>query len=103
MTTSSIIELSLLSQTGSENLLSELQKLGVHDCIEASCDFLDIDEDQAADILARFEAGEMNLPILVYSYEARFVEEIIAQIRARIPDIEVKTRTIRDDLWQEAW
>jgi ribosomal protein L11 methyltransferase len=103
--TASIIELSLLSTpAGSDSLLQDLHQWGIHDCIEASCDFLDSDEADAAEILARFESGEMNLPVLVYSYDERFIDELMEKLRHRHGDsLQIQTRRIRDELWQNAW
>lgn len=104
MTASSIYELKLSCESGSEALLAFLHELGIYDCVEASCDFLDSAETEADEIFARFEAGLLNLPVLFYSYEEPLILELKAKIRDRFGTaVAVEIRSIRDDLWQEAW
>lgn len=101
---SSIYELSLFRESGSEAIVAFLHELGIFDCVEASCDFLDSDEAEAEAILARFEAGLLNLPVIVYSYEEPFIQELQSKVHEGLgKDVQMKVRTIRNELWQEAW
>lgn len=100
---SSIFELSLFRESGTETIVAFLHELGIFDCVEASCDFLDSDEAEGEAILARFEAGLLNLPVIVYSYEEPFIQELQAKMQEAFGDVQMKVRVIRNELWQEAW
>ncbi len=73
---------------------------GIHELIEASCDTLDIEEDEIAGYIEAYESGALNLPLLLYSYDRLWVEQLR---RALLRDFESSVRwterSIADELF----
>jgi ribosomal protein L11 methyltransferase len=101
---SGVIELSIEPNGVRAELLEWLHHRGVHDFVEASCDFLDTVAEEAASHLAAYEQGALELPLLIYSYHAPWIEALTTALHQHFQDqLRIRVREIRDELWQEAW
>ncbi len=101
-----VIEVKLEAESPAtrEELEQWLSSHGIHELIEASCDSLDIDEDEIEEYIAAYESGALNLPLLLYSYDRAWVDRLKDALRKKFElRIRWTERAIADELWQEAW
>lgn len=99
-----VIELRLATLGSSAALIAWLRRRGIEDFVEASCDFLDASEEEAGQTVASYEAGSLDLPLLLYSYDADWIAELTRELEVEFgPSLSVSSRLLADQLWQEAW
>ncbi len=99
-----VSELSVELRGGRAELIKWLHDRGIDDYVEASCNFLDASRAEAEDLVAAYERGEVDLPLLIYSYDHEWVQELRLALRQTFAErIQVSERHLPNELWQEAW
>lgn len=101
---SSVIEVRIELEGASEELASWLMARGITDFVEASCDFLDASDEEAREAVKAYEAGTLLLPLLLYSYDALWLDSLHAELRESFGTrLRYSQRQLADQIWREAW
>ncbi len=99
-----IVELTLTPRGCREELVQHLEEQGFHDFIEGSCDDLDADAGEETAWVEAFEAGRMELALVLYSYDEEAIATLMNQLQQRFGErLQLTQRRIADSIWQTAW